>query len=170
GMVFRAALIGGALWLAVQRAQQRQAVEGDLREVADFQHQARWIDAGVALQRAEARLEGGGAGDLRQRIDQARHHRDPVIELDRIRQGRVTSGRLVFYLTKADRDYAKAFGDSGRGEVHDLSDRVAARVQASAVRVALMAALDDWTVCATNKDRRDWLLAVARQADPDPQG
>jgi serine/threonine-protein kinase len=77
---------------------------------------------------------------------------------------------LVFYKTKADQDYAKAFGDSDVAKVTDSPDAVAARVRASTVRVALVAALDDWAVCAIEKDRRDWLLAVARKADPDPDG
>jgi tetratricopeptide (TPR) repeat protein len=37
-----------------------------------------------------------------------------------------------------------------------------------AVRDALVAALDDWAACAGKPRRRDWLLAVARRADPDP--
>jgi serine/threonine-protein kinase len=179
---FTIALIGGVLWLAVQQAQRRQAVEGDLREVADLQQQARWTDARGALQRAEVRLNGGELGDLRQRIDQARRNLDLVIELDRIRLSRFTSGNLVsrlsrftsgnwvFYRTKADREYAKAFAESGLAKVTDPPDIVAARIDASTVRPALMAALDDWAVCATDKDQRDWLLAVARIADPDPQG
>jgi serine/threonine-protein kinase len=167
---FTSALICGALWLAVHQAQRRQAVEGDLREVADLQQQARWTDARVALQQAEARLNGGGAIDLRQRLDQARQDLDLVIELDRIRLNRLTSGNLILYKSKADRDYAKAFEEAGLAKEHDPPVMVAARVRASAVRVALTAALDDWAVCTTDKDRRDWLLAVARQADPDPQG
>ena len=173
---------GGGLWLERQQAERRQAAEGDLRELANLQQQARWTDARATLQRAEARLNGGGAGDLRQRIDQARHDLDLVMELDRIRLSRVTSGNVVsrlsrvtsgnvvFYRTKADRDYTKAFGDSGLAKVPDPPDKVAARIQASTVRVALLAALDDWTVCATDKVQRDWLLAVARKADPDPHG
>jgi serine/threonine-protein kinase len=124
----------------------------------------------VALQRADARLNGGGDRDLRQRFDQARRDLDLVIELARICLSRVTSGNLALYKAKADRDYATAFGDSGLAEIHDPPNRVAARVQASAVHLALTAALDDWAVCATDKDRRDWLLAVAQKADPDPQG
>src|SRR5207302_9913351 len=124
----------------------------------------------------------GGAGDLRQRIDLARHDLDLVMELDRIRLSRVTSGNVVsrlsrvtsgnvvFYRTKADRDYTKAFGNSGLAKVPDPPDLVAARIQPATVRVALLAALDDWAVCATDKVQRDWLLAVARKADPDPHG
>jgi serine/threonine-protein kinase len=169
-LLFTMALIGGGLWFAVQEAQRRQAVEGDLREVAILQQQARWIEAREALRRVEARLDGGGAGDLRRRVDQARRDLDLVIELDRIRLSRLTSGILLVYKTRADRDYTKAFQDSGLARVADPPDIVAARLQASAVRVALLAALDNWAVCATDKDRRDWLLAVARKADPDPQG
>jgi serine/threonine-protein kinase len=181
-VLFTTAFIGGALWLAVQQAQRREAVEGDLREVAELQRQARWTDARAALQRAEARLNGGGGRELRQKFDQARHDLGLVMELDRIRLsrvtsanmvsrlGRVTSGNLVFYKTKADGEYTKAFTDSGLATVSDPPDLVAARIQASNVRVALMAALDDWAACAGDRDRRDWLLAVARRADPDPKG
>jgi serine/threonine-protein kinase len=169
-VLFTMALIGGAFWLAAQEAQRRQAVEGDLREVALLQQQARWSDAREALRRAEARLDGGGAGDLRQRFDQARRDLDLVIELDRIRLRRLTRGNLLIYKTKADRDYTKAFSDSGLARMPDPPDMVAARLQAAAVRVALLAALDDWAVCASDKDRRNWLLAVARKADPDEQG
>jgi serine/threonine-protein kinase len=167
---FATAIIGGAVWLAVHQAQRRQAVEGDLREVADLQQQARWNEARMALQRAEARLNGGGAGDLRQRFDQARDDLDLVIELERIRLNRLTCGNLAFYKAKLDRDYAKAFEDFGLGSVHDPLDLVAARVHGSTVHLALMAALDDWAVCTADKDRRDWLLALARAADPDPDG
>ena len=31
-----------------------------------------------------------------------------------------------------------------------------------------MAALDDWAACATDRDQQAWVLAVVRQADPDP--
>ena len=45
----------------------------------------------------------------------------------------------------------------------------AARVVASNLRRALVAALDDWAVCTTD-DKRRWLLEVARRADPDTRG
>ena len=31
-----------------------------------------------------------------------------------------------------------------------------------------MAALDDWAACAADRDQQAWVLAVVRQADPDP--
>src|SRR5262249_28055878 len=72
------------------------------------------------------------------------------------------------YKTRADQDYAKVFGDSGLAEASDPPERVAARVHASTVRVALLAALDDWAVCAVDKDRRDWVLTVGPTARPAP--
>src|SRR5262249_54010155 len=67
-VLFMVSLIGGTLWFAVQKAHRREGVEGDLREVAILQEEARWNDARATLQRAEARLDAGGASDLRQRV------------------------------------------------------------------------------------------------------
>jgi serine/threonine-protein kinase len=144
-------------------------VDADLREMASLQQQARWSDARAVLQRAEARLDGNATGELHQRIGQARRDLDFVIELDRIRLHRLTSGNLPFYKARADQDYAKAFHDFGMADVSEAPEPVAARVRTSAVRVAVMAALDNWAACAAH-ERRDWLWAVARLADPDPHG
>ncbi|HYT92769.1 MAG TPA: tetratricopeptide repeat protein, partial [Gemmataceae bacterium] len=43
-------------------------------------------------------------------------------------------------------------------------------IRTSAVHRALVAALDDWAVCAADAGRQAWLLEVARLADPDPEG
>jgi serine/threonine-protein kinase len=163
--------LGGGIWLAVQQAHRRDLLQADMREIHHLQQQARWVDAGVALQRAEARLGGSGTSDLRQQLIQARSDLALVTELDRIHLNRVTSaGDLAYYKSKADRQYMSAFEGAGLAEAEDPPDAVAARVNASAVRVALIAALDDWTVCVTDKSRLDWLLTIAREADPDPQG
>jgi eukaryotic-like serine/threonine-protein kinase len=159
-----------ALMLAFEQAQRRHALEGDLREVSALQERARWTEAIAALQRAESRLGGLGSQNLRTRAEHARRDLDLVIELDRIRLSRATSGTLAFYKTKADRDYAKVFADSGLAAVHDPPESVARVISASAVRYALVAALDDWAVCAADTATRDWALEVARKADPDLHG
>ena len=46
--------------------------------------------------------------------------------------------------------------------------RAGAWVSDSAIREALVAALDNWAACAGTPSRRNWLLEVARRADPDP--
>jgi serine/threonine-protein kinase len=163
-------LVGASLWFVVQQAHQRNGVEADLAELKGLQASARWAEARAVLERAEARLDWRGSDDLRSQLARARHEFDLVLELERIRLSRVTSGNLALYKTKADQVYSKAFGESGLAKVLEPVDPVAARVQGSAIRVALMAALDDWAICAADKDRRDWLLAVASKADPDLQG
>jgi serine/threonine-protein kinase len=92
------------------------------------------------------------------------------MRLDRIRLQRATRGELVFYKAQAARAYADSFRQEGLGVVHDPPAGVAATVRASAVHGALVAALDDWANCSAEKDERAWLLLVARQADPDPEG
>jgi serine/threonine-protein kinase len=140
---------------------------------------ARW-ESGVQLAQqgrfAEARailerLGDGGFDDLRQRIDQSRQDLDLVVELEQIRLNRETSaGYLAYYKAQADQEYLRAFEASGLAKLQDSSGNVAARVRKSAVRVAIIAALDDWAVCAVDKTRRDWLLAIARETDDDPKG
>jgi serine/threonine protein kinase/tetratricopeptide (TPR) repeat protein len=170
-VLFSTILVAVLVWSAVQKAKQRNVIEGDLRGIAQFQQQGRWADARVALQRAEARVIGDGASDLTQRLTQAHHDLDLVNELDRIRLNRATSaGDLSYYRSKADQRYLTAFEKSGLATERERSGVVAARVEASAVRLALVAALDDWAVCATDKSRREWLLDITRQADPDPLG
>jgi serine/threonine-protein kinase len=161
---------GASLWLVVQRARLRDAVEADLRELAGLQESARWVDAEAALARTEARLDEGGPAYLRKRLRQARRDLDLVTRLDAIRLKRVTAGQLAFYQERADREYQAAFTEAGLGSVHDQPASAAAIVQDSAVQWALVAALEDWAVCCADKERRAALLEAARQAAADPEG
>jgi eukaryotic-like serine/threonine-protein kinase len=170
GLLLVMLLVGGGLWLVVQQAHLRDAVEADLKEVAGLQERARWAEARAVLERAEARLGGGGPDELRRRLGRARRDLDLVVQLDAIRLSRATRGELVFYKVQADRDYQAAFREAGLGQAHDPPAGVAEKVKASAVRGALVAALDDWAICITDQERRAWLWEVARQADPDPEG
>ena len=68
---------------------------------------------------------------------------------------------------QSDRDYEEAFRSAGLGTDQEMAETVAARVSDSSARKALVAALDDWASC-TGDSRRDWLLKLARLADPDP--
>ena len=158
-------LLGGSLWLAVQQARRRDAFDADLKELVGLEENARWAEARSALKRADDRFDGGGPADLRQRLGQARRNLGLVIQLDAIRLNRVTRGELAFYKARANRDYAEAFGQAGLGASQDEPSLMAARINASAVRRALVAAVYDWAVCASNKVQRGWLLEVARRAD-----
>src|SRR5205823_5551979 len=106
--------ISVASWIAVESANRRHAIEGDLREIGRLEGQANWSDAEVALQRAEARLTKGGDRDLTKRLKQARSDLDLVVALDRIRLNRETSsGELFFYRRRADGEYVVTFERSG---------------------------------------------------------
>jgi serine/threonine-protein kinase len=165
-----AMLVGLGWWFMVRRAHLREAVGADFKEAAEFRDRARWGDARKALNRAEERLNWAGCNDLDRQLTQVRRDLDLVIRLDGIRLKRATRGELFFYKVQANRDYAEAFEQEGLGKYHDPPAKVAAAVRASAVRRALVAALDDWANCIPEKDQRDWLLEVARQADPDADG
>jgi serine/threonine-protein kinase len=169
-LLLAVALVGGSLWIMVEQAHRRDAVEADLKEVARLQESARWAAARAALEWAEARLGRGGPDDLGRRLGQARRDLDLVFQLDTIRLKRVTRGELVYYKAQADRAYEETFREAGLGKPHDPPLEVAAVINASAVRGALVAALDDWAVCAADERQRGWLLEVARRADPDPEG
>jgi serine/threonine-protein kinase len=162
------ALVGGGVWLGWQRAVTVRAVEADLAEAGRLEQASAWAEAAAALERAKVRLGDSGVAELRQRLNQADRDLRLVARLDAIRLERATVVEGRFSDAEADRDYEAAFREAGFGQVHDDPGEVGARVKASTPRRALVAALDDWALCATDKDRRGWLLGVARHADPDP--
>jgi len=169
------AAAGGAGWVIGQRTQTARAVEADLREVVRLQQRSALPEARVPLEQAQLRLGDDGPARLRSLLDQARHDQQLLERLEAIRMTRSTfvEGRdnhradVRFNNAQADREYHTAFRDAGLGELPDDPDGAAGRVKASAVRVPLVAALDDWAVCSPDGIRRDWVLRVARGADPD---
>ena len=163
-------LIAGAVWLTLERGKLKHAVEADLGHIAELQQQARWAEARLALERAHARLGRVAGADSRQRVTQAKRNLDLATTLDDIRLSRVTGGQLDFYKRRANERYAEVFQGAALGTIHDDPKGVAARVRASAVRTALVTALDDWAVCATDEGQRTWIINVARAADPDANG
>jgi serine/threonine-protein kinase len=170
GILLLVILAVGFQRVSVQQAQRRQAVETDLKELGVLQDRALWTDARGVLAKAEARLEGAGPRDLRERLSQAKSDLDLAMKLDGIRLGRLTNGQLPYYKSQTSHHYAAAFLQSGFGKTLDDASGVGARIRASAIREALVAALDDWAVCAMSDDERRWLLQVAQIADPDPTG
>jgi eukaryotic-like serine/threonine-protein kinase len=112
---------------------------------------------------------------IRRDLERARREQSLVVRADAIRLKRSTlaegrfnpSAERRFSNARADRDYEAAFRDAGLGSIGDNLEAVAARVAASAARRPLVAALDDWAVCAADGRRQAWILGVARRADPD---
>jgi serine/threonine-protein kinase len=159
-------VVGGGLGWAWQRAEQARAVQGDLGQVADLVRAGRLAEARAALGRAEGRVAGGGPPDLVRRVHQMRDDLSLVDALDRVRLQATTvvEGRLGH--ASADRDYAALFRDRGLAAEGEDPAAAAARIEGSAVRAQLVAALDDWALATTNPGRRAWVLEVARRAEP----
>jgi tetratricopeptide (TPR) repeat protein/tRNA A-37 threonylcarbamoyl transferase component Bud32 len=165
-----ALLLGGAgLWWAQRQAEERRrGVEAALAKAADMQGQAHWAEARAVLDQAADHLGDGGPADLRQRLERARFALKLVERLDAIQLQRATMVAGQFDNAGADREYAAAFREAGLGAVGEDPGAVAARIRASGVRQVLVDALDDWAVFLKRGARLDWVLAVARLADPDP--
>jgi serine/threonine-protein kinase len=168
GLLLSLLLVSGGVWFALERRDLRHAIEVDLKDVAALQQQARWPEARNALERAEARMGPGVGNELRRRVHQATTDLDLATTLDKVRLTRATSGGLVYYKRKADEKYAEVFQRAGLGAIEDDPQGVGTRVKRSAVRTVIVAALDDWAVCAADERQRTWILDVAREADPDP--
>src|SRR5262249_12018306 len=66
--------------------------------------------------------------------------------------------------------YEEAFRAAGFGRVHDDPGAVAARVRASNISSALVAAPDFWSAATIDGRRKLWVMSVARRAAPDPTG
>jgi tetratricopeptide (TPR) repeat protein len=177
GTVLVAALaLGGAGWLIGRLILTGRAVEAELREADRLQQQSALLEAGAALERARSRLGDGGPPWLYSVLETASREHQFLVRLEAIRLKRWTldqerqhhAALVRFNQARADRDYAEAFRDQGLGEPSNNPEAAAARVRASRWAARSVAALDDWAVCATDPARQDWLLEVARRADPDP--
>jgi serine/threonine-protein kinase len=168
-------VLGGAGWLIRQRMLTVQAVEAELQEAERLQQQSAFPEAEAALDRARSRLGDDGPAWLYPVLEAARRDHQFLVRLEAIRLNRSTlvEGRLNhaallrFNRAQADRDYAEAFRNQGLGEPLRDPEAAAARVRASKWADHIVAALDDWAVCAADPARQDWLLEVARRADPD---
>ncbi|HVK14285.1 MAG TPA: protein kinase [Gemmataceae bacterium] len=166
GLVLVVALATGAWWRAADRAATMRAVAADLEEATRAQRRSDWPAAGTALERAKARLGDRDVADLRARIDRAGREQELAARLDNVRLSGVASGVRRVNLAKEDRAYAELFRAAGLGTADDPPDHVADRVRATNITAALVTALDDWAICAGDV-RLEWVLAVARQSDPD---
>jgi serine/threonine-protein kinase len=170
-IVTAAALLGLAMaagmreWaLSQDRRAEGQKWEARLEFVLRLQQQGRFAEARAIL----GRVPDGGSDDLRRQIGRAMSELDVVERFDAIRMNRAASRRSDFGRKQADAEYVAALAMSGLGAVDDPPAQVGERIAATGVRSAIVAAIDDWAFCATDKGRLEWLLQVARAADADP--
>ncbi len=165
------ALMVLALWLGARRAAIAQGVERDLEAVFQRERAWDWGGARAALERARARAGNAPAPPLRNRFEQLESDLTLVARLEQIRDTRAIAIDFQLgpraILAQADADYAEAIRAAGIAAPLDDPRTVADRVSRSSVASALVAALDDWSVCAREGARLAWLLDVANRADTD---
>ena len=100
-------------------------------------------------------------------MDQGNRDLQLAARLEAIRlKGQFAVGPFIDF-TPRDKNYEGVFCEAGFGPILGDPEAIAARVKASSVNNALVAALDDWTSCTTDPVRQIWLLKVAALADPD---
>ena len=183
--------VSGSWWFLQRVAAERAAeVDGrvELREAEQLRQKGDYAGAAAALDRARLRLGKAGPAALHERLDQAAAAVELVQHLEAIRLERALVkpptellGVLILPPPEVSKDahapiaetgtgrhYEESFREAGIGAPGDDPAVVAARVGASPVREALLAALDDWAACAIDRDQQAWVVAVVRRADPDP--
>ena len=97
---------------------------------------------------------------MRRELDPARRDQSLVARMDAIHlaRGTLVGGRFNpaadrrFNYARADRDYESAFREAGVGAIGDDTAGVARRITASTVREPLLAALADWSACASLRE------------------
>jgi eukaryotic-like serine/threonine-protein kinase len=182
GAVLLVGLAGGGLWLLfdrsaaarevqAERAATERAAEQDLRGMVARLQASSWPEARSALERARGRLGDRESTDLRRLLDQGDRNLVLAARLEEIRLTSVQFIVFEFVSASPDEQYKDAFRGAGLGQTDEDPEVVAARIRTSDIRNALVAALDHWSSCNQgNPERHNWILEVARRADPDPTG
>jgi serine/threonine-protein kinase len=171
--------IGGGMWAAQQRGERRAEAaqrDSELRnEVSTAVAQAESLRKGFhfreaeeLLKQARKQLDPAGPDGLRRQVEQAQARLNLAERLDvaRIEAAALAGGKDG--LAAAEAKYVSAFADAGLGREGDDIRAVSARVRDSSLSAELIAALDDWASITTGLRRREWLFAVASEADQNP--
>jgi tetratricopeptide (TPR) repeat protein len=170
---------GGGVWLVQQQAERRAEAarhDTELRndvgtavvQAESLRSKFHFLEARQLLEQAWQRLEPAGPDDLRRQVEQGRTDLDLAERLDTAHGRAVVLVVGKFNPAQAEALYASAFAEAGLGREGDDIQAAAARVRGSALREEIVAALDDWASLAQGGPRQAWLLAVAREADPNP--
>ncbi len=158
---------------AALEAKTTTGIQAALEEAKGWRSQGKWREGEASATRAEALMASGRVStELRQSVLEVLADLRMCAKLDDVRLLRsgVKDGR--FDSEAEDRGYASAFRDYGI-DVDNLDPREAGqRIRSRAIRVELAAALDGWARRrrAPKQEGKSWqeLVAVAREADPDP--
>ncbi len=160
---------GGSVWFVQQRTMNELALHKDVDttvvQTENLRRRFHFREARNLLEQAWQRLEPAGSDELRRQVERAQANIRLAERLDNVRINSATLAGGVDAPAAIESLYISAFAQIGR-EGDDIKV-VAARVWDSALKEELIAALDEWASIATDPGRREWLLAVAREADND---
>jgi eukaryotic-like serine/threonine-protein kinase len=163
---------GGGVWLVQQRARHDAEMRNDVGaavvQVERLRKGLHFREARESLEQVRQRLEPAGPADLRRQVEQAQADLNLAERLDAARIKAATLAGGKDGLAAAEPMYVSAFAEAELGRAGDDSKVVSARVRDSALSAELIAALDDWASITVDRRRREWLLAVAREADQNP--
>ena len=160
---------GGGVWLVQQRAELRNEVVTTVAQAVSLRQGFHFREARQLLEQVAAAGGTGGAGRPAPAGGPGQGRPDPGTAPGRcadpggqarghgrgIRPGR---GRAAVCV---------GVRGCGVGSRRRRQRGCCGGVRASAVRAEIVAALDDWASLTPDLRRREWLLAVARGADPD---
>jgi tetratricopeptide (TPR) repeat protein/tRNA A-37 threonylcarbamoyl transferase component Bud32 len=160
---------GGWTWFVQQQsrrnAELRNEIGTDVTEAVSLRRGLHFREAGELLDQARQRVGPAGPVDLRRLVDQGQTELYLAERLDAARIQAATLAGRTTSLAVAEPLYESAFADAGLGRMGDKIEVVSARIRDSALSAELVTALDDWASFATDRQRREWLLTVARGAD-----
>jgi serine/threonine protein kinase/Flp pilus assembly protein TadD len=167
-----ALLVGGFI---LRQEQRRGAAVAAVTVYLDraelLQEQGRWSEARATLARAEERLSVEGLEPLHQHVQRLQDDLDWVVDLDKARLYTAESnGTLGVNFSGANRAYREAFARRQLNVETGDAAEVVQRIQALAIRDALVQALDHWAFVKEILHAGDGepLLDLARRIDADP--
>jgi tetratricopeptide (TPR) repeat protein len=125
---------------------------------ADGRAVARAGDRAALRERAEQSLKRTQEEDARRRL---------LAQLDRAGQESGLVGRMAFDHARACRTYEAAFRAAGHTPFAGSAQTLAQWINRQPSGDILIEAVEDWAGLESDVTRREWLLAVAQEADPD---
>jgi serine/threonine-protein kinase len=177
-LAFVGLALGGAMWIARQRSEQRtqiarqegqatEAVKSAVEKAAALQQQGRWPEARAVFDDVERFLGPSSPENLREQLRQARADANMVAELEEIRL-RILEGNVEDPADSATfgEMYARAFQNYGIELMTLAPEEAALRIDNSAICETLLAFLHDWLFRGPEPDS-DKVRAVLEAADKD---
>ena len=156
------------MWFLSQRIDAKRALVDSLQDVTQSERQSDWADARLAQERVKARLTDSTSVDLRNQAVQNDADLAMVARLDTVRLGKTP----LFLQGMSDQpfrhEYEVAFAEGGYGSTDDPAQQVAARINRSNIRGALLDAVYDWTASSQTHRLSQWLDEILVRCDPTP--